>query len=80
MKIEKIRHKGLRQLIEKNDRSKLPAQFANKIVNQVAFLHRINDLNELLDFPHWDVHGLKGDRAGEISLSVSKNYRLVVSL
>ncbi len=55
-----IRHKGLRALHERDDRSRLPA-------NLVPRLRRIL----------FRLHPLKGDRAGQWSVRVSGNWRVV---
>ena len=76
--IKSFRHKGLRQLWEKDKTDKLPA---NEVV-------RIRQMLELIDaaqqvpqdfefFRSWRIHPLKGDWKGYWSLTVKENRRLI---
>jgi len=77
LEIERPKHKGLRLLVEKGDRRKIGAEYTQKVSDQVDFLAAMENLDELYSFPHWRVHGLTGDRQGEVSLRVTRNWRLV---
>ena len=47
MKIRNVRHKGLRRLIEADDRSGLPAATIDKVRKIIAFLDAMQDEDEL---------------------------------
>ena len=72
----RIKHKGLRALHERGSLAQLPA-------GQVARLRRILfRLQEAThpgsaDAPGFRLHPLKGDRAGQWSVRVSGNWRVV---
>jgi proteic killer suppression protein len=71
-----IRHKGLRQLYQSDDRSKLRPDLVPKISSILAALdgaESIDDLNR----PSFRLHALKGERAGQWSIWVNGNWRLV---
>jgi proteic killer suppression protein len=75
--IRSFRHKGLRRLFEANDPRGVPAQLAQKIRRMLAQLH-ISEAPEDMDgMPGWRLHPLKGDRAGQWSVTVSGNLRIV---
>ena len=76
MRIRNVIHKGLRRLIENDDRSGIQADLADKIRRMVAFLQDMQDENELRQVQSWKAHMLTGDRKGTWSLFVSKNWRL----
>lgn len=76
MKLGSIAHKGLRRLLERGDRSGLPPAFADKIEDMVAFLQAMGAEDELRVLTFWRPHQLSGDRAGDWSLTVSRNWRL----
>ena len=72
----RIRHRGLRALHERDDPARLPA-------GQVPRLRRILfRLQEAMhpgsaDAPGFRLHPLKGDRAGQWSVRVTGNWRVV---
>ena len=76
MRIRNIIHKGLRRLIEDDDRSGVQPDLADKIPRMVLFLQDMQDENELRQVPSWKAHLLTGNRKGTWSLFVSKNWRL----
>ena len=74
--IETIRHKGLRQLYERDDRRALPPQLVERVRVILAAIndaHRISDL----DRPSFRLHPLKGDLKGFWSITVRANWRIV---
>ena len=72
----KIRHKGLRALHERDDRARLPAGLAPRLRR---ILFRLQEATHpgSADAPGFRLHPLKGDRAGEWSVRVSGNWRVV---
>ena len=76
MRIRNVIHKGLRRLIEDDDRSGIQSDLADKILRMVLFLQDMQDENELWLVPSWKAHLLTGNRKGTWSLFVSKNWRL----
>ena len=76
MDIISITHKGLRAFIENNDPKGLPQDKVNRIGNVLAALILAPDMESVSGPPGWRIHQLKGDRAGDWSISVSGNWRL----
>lgn len=74
--IQSFRHKGLKRLFEKADRSKVPAQQVQKLERILAALNRAAKPDDM-DFPGFDLHPLKGDLRGFWSVTVSGNWRVV---
>lgn len=76
MRITNVLHKGLRQLIEEDDRSGVPADSVEKLRRMLAFLQDMTDEIQLRQVPSWKAHVLTGNRKGTWSLFVSRNWRL----
>ncbi len=76
MRIRNIIHKGLRRLIEDDDRSGIQPDLVEKLRRMAAFLQDMQDENQLHKVPLWKAHLLTGKRKGTWSLFVSKNWRL----
>jgi toxin HigB-1 len=76
MRIRNIIHKGLRRLVEDDDRSGIQPELVEKLGLMVAFLQDMQDENQLHQVPLWKAHLLTGSRKGTWSLFVSKNWRL----
>ncbi len=71
-----FRHKGLKQLYEKGDPSKLPPELIRRIENRLARLEAatlIKDLNT----PGYFLHQLSGNLKGLWAIKVSGNWRMV---
>lgn len=77
MRIRSVRHRGLQRLIEEDDRSGVPAAVADKLRTMIAFLQDMANEGELKSIPSWKAHQLAGDRKGDWSLPVTRNWRLV---
>lgn len=71
-----FRHKGLNLLFEKGDRRKVLPNHADKIERILARLDEATEVRNM-DLPGFRLHPLKGDRAGDWSVSVSGNWRIV---
>ena len=76
MRIRNIIHKGLRRLVEVDDRSGIQPELVEKLGRMVAFLQDMQEENQLHQVPLWKAHLLTGSRKGTWSLFVSKNWRL----
>ena len=74
--IRGFRHKGLRQLFEKDDRSKLGAQDADKIARILARLNHSRAPQDMA-IPGFRLHPLKGKRQGYWAVTVRVNWRIV---
>ena len=72
----KIRHKGLRALHEQDDRARLAA---NLVPRLRRILFRLQEATHpgSADAPGFWLHPLKGSRAGQWSVRVSGNWRVV---
>ena len=72
----RIRHKGLRALFERDDPARLPASFVPRLRR---ILFRLQEATHPGDAaaPGFRLHPLKGDRAGDWSVRVSGNWRVV---
>ena len=73
--IESFRHKGLRALFENDNRQKVPAAHAEKILRILARLNEADKVQHM-GLPGYRLHPLKGDRAGMWSVRVDKNWRI----
>ncbi|CAI2717518.1 MULTISPECIES: type II toxin-antitoxin system RelE/ParE family toxin [Nitrospina] len=80
MKIKKVRHRGLKRFIEKNDPSGLPSAKVEKVRDIITALVVAESPNDLPVFPGWRLHRLKGDRKGQWSISVTGNWRITFVL
>jgi proteic killer suppression protein len=74
--IESIKHKGLKLLWEKDDKSKLPSTQILKIRMVLTLLDNATDVQDM-NFPGSDLHLLKGDLAGFWAIKINGNYRLI---
>jgi toxin HigB-1 len=73
--IETIKHKGLRRLYEKNDRSGIRADQVDKVQKILSALEAANGLEDLA-LPSFHLHPLTGDRRGTYSVTVKANWRV----
>ena len=74
--IVSFRHKGLKLLFEKGDRRKVNADHADKIERILARLEEASEVRNM-DLPGFRLPRLKGDLAGNWSVAVSGNWRIV---
>ncbi|MEO3433007.1 type II toxin-antitoxin system RelE/ParE family toxin [Inquilinus sp. CAU 1745] len=72
MPIEKIRHKGLKELFEKGKTAKISKHHHANCLLILDLLDAISDLGDCQGVK--DFHELSGDRKGEFSMHVSGNY------
>ena len=74
--IQNFRHKGLRLLFERGNRSKLPQQDLGRIENILLVLNQALTPEDM-DLPGFRLHPLKGDRKGFWAVTVRANWRVV---
>jgi toxin HigB-1 len=75
MVIEITKHKGLRQLYEKNDRSGIRHDLVEKVQKILSALEAANGPQEMV-LPTFRLHPLTGDRRGTYSVTVKANWRV----
>lgn len=76
MQIESIRHKALRRFAETGLSKGLPAGSVERLRRMLAYIDAIGVAEELRVPPNFGAHQLTGDRKGEWSLFVTKNWRM----
>ncbi len=76
MEIQNIKHKGLRNFVEKGQVKGLPAPYIDKIRDIIGFLLDIDHIDEVLTLTKYKPHRLTGDREGHYALSVTPNWRI----
>ena len=76
MEIESVRHKALRAFAETGKPKGLPGNLVERLRNMLAFLAAIETADELNVPPNYGAHRLTGDRDGQWSLTVTKNWRM----
>ena len=80
MKIRSFRHKGLKRLFLEDVSKGLPSAQSDKLKDMLFALSEAEEIAELEMFPGWRLHGLKGNRKGHWSMTVTGNWRLVFRL
>ena len=73
--IETIKHKGLRRLYKKNDRSGIRPDMVEKVQKILSALEAA-DGPEDMALPLFPFHPLTGDRRGSYSVMVKANWRV----
>lgn len=76
MDIASISHKGLRDYFLDGNAKGLKQDLIPRIRTILFALEAAPDMATLEGPPGWRIHQLKGDRAGEWSISVTGNWRL----
>lgn len=71
-----FKHRGLKRLYERGDRSKVPAEYAEKLENILFALDNASTI-EALDLPGFRLHPLQGDLSGLWAITVRANWRVV---
>jgi toxin HigB-1 len=74
--IASFRHKGLKQLFEKDDPSKLTAGHLNRLRLILSALDAADSIEDM-DQPAFRLHPLKGDLKGYWAVAVRANWRVV---
>lgn len=74
--LRSIRHRGLKRLYERVDRSGLQQDHIEKIENILAVLDRATEPSDM-DLPGFRLHQLKGDLRGYWAVTVRANWRVI---
>ena len=77
--IENFKDRRLKRLYERGDRSKIQADFVDKIERILARLDQALVIEDM-DLPGYRLHSLKGDLKGFWSVSISGNWRVIFRL
>jgi proteic killer suppression protein len=75
VEIESIRHKGLRRFFETGSAKGLVGD-TGRLRKMLAFIDAAGSFDELSVPPNFGLHPLAGDRRGEWSMIVTRNWRL----
>ncbi len=73
--IESFKHKGLKLFYLKGDRSKLPADMMDRIVEILTALDMARNI-ETINRPSFRLHPLSGNRKGKWAVTVRANWRI----
>jgi proteic killer suppression protein len=73
--IVSFRHKGLEAFFRTGSQATIQPVHAKRLREMLAALNVATSPADLAR-PSWRLHGLKGDRAGFLSLTVQANWRL----
>jgi proteic killer suppression protein len=76
MQIESIRHKALRRFAETGSTKGLPSGSVDRLRRMLVYIDAIGSAEELRVPPNFGAHQLTGDRNGEWSLTVTRNWRM----
>ena len=76
--IESIKHKGLKRLYEKNDRSGIRPDLVDKVQKILSALEAADGPGDMA-LPLFRFHSLAGDRRGTYSVTVKANWRVTFS-
>ena len=74
--IASFKHRGLKRLYEKGDRSGIRADLFEKVLRILTLLDAAN-APEALDLPGYHLHPLKGDLRGFWAVTVRANWRII---
>ena len=74
--IKSFRHRGLKRLYERGDRSGVGADMLDTVQNILSILD-VATSEQALDLPRYRLHRLKGDRRGFLAVTVRANWRIV---
>jgi len=74
--INSFRHRGLKRLYERGDRSQVGADMLDKIENILAVLDAAT-APERMDLPGFRLHPLKGELRGFWAVTVRANWRII---
>lgn len=74
--IVSFRHKGLEAFFRTGTQAGIQPMHAKRLREMLTALHTAAGPGDLAR-PSWRLHGLSGDRAGFLALTVQANWRLV---
>lgn len=73
----RIRHKGLRALAEHDREALVPSELVDRLRRILTVLDGAQRPGDVATRPGYRLHPLRGDRAGQWSIRVSGNWRVV---
>ena len=73
--IKSFKHKGLKLFYNAGSTAKIQSQHQRRLRIQLLALDSAQLIDDM-DLPGFNLHMLKGDRAGQWSISVSGNWRI----
>tara|TARA_E500000331_G_C17161690_1_gene672036 strand:- start:483 stop:761 length:279 start_codon:yes stop_codon:yes gene_type:complete len=73
--IKDFKHKGLEKVFVSNSTRGIQSKHRNKLRMQLAMLNAAIDVDDM-NKPGWNLHQLKGQKAGIWSIKVSGNWRV----
>jgi toxin HigB-1 len=74
--IRGFRHRGLRRLFERGDRSQIRPEYLEKVENILAVLNRAAEPGDM-NLPGFRLHPLRGNYAGYWAVTVRANWRII---
>ncbi len=74
--IRSIKHRGLKRLYERGDRSGIPPDLADAVEDILGRLDE-SEIPQAMDRPGYRLHPLKGDLKGFWSVTVRANWRII---
>jgi proteic killer suppression protein len=74
--IRNIKHRGLKRLYEREDRSGIRSDLVNTVERILTVLDSASG-PQALDIPRYRLHPLKGDLKGFWSVTVRANWRMI---
>jgi len=74
--IGSFKHRGLKRLYEKGDRSPIRPDLLDTVENILSVLDAATT-PKALDLPRYRLHQLKGDRKGFWAVTVRANWRII---
>ena len=74
--IRNFRHRGLQRLFERGDRSRIRADFVDKVGRVLARLDASAEPDDM-EAPGFGLHAMTGDRKGFWSVVISRNWRVI---
>ncbi len=74
--IRSFKHRGLKRLYERGDRSGIRPDLRDSVQDILARLDQ-SDTPQAMDLPGYRLHALKGDLKGFWSLTVRANWRII---
>ncbi len=77
--IKNFRHRGLRRLYERGDKSRINQTIADKVETALGLLD-VAETPRDVDLPGYVLHPLTGDLRGILSIRVSRNWRIIFRL
>lgn len=75
--IRSFRHRGLRRFYERGDGRELRQDLIGRVRRVLSILDNARTIEDVDQLPGMRLHRLKGDLAGQWSVSVSGNWRIV---